>query len=162
MSNPKWFKYCWVWEKIRPTGFANAKKRPLKLTEDICVFGGSNYYPQGLVRIDKQMMNSKSTGGATTGTFNYGEPYVQEFTNYPKNVLKFELDEKSKLHPTQKPVPLLEYLVRTYTNEGDTVLDNTMGSGTTGVACKNLNRNFIGIEMDDKYFDIATKRINEA
>ena len=161
MSNPKWFKYCWVWEKIRPTGFANAKKRPLKLTEDICVFGGSNYYPQGLVRIDKQMMNSKSTGGDTTGTFKYGEPYVQEFTNYPKNVLKFELDEKSKLHPTQKPVPLLEYLVKTYTNEGDLVLDNCAGSGTTAIACLNTNRQFIVMEKEQKYYDIILKRVGD-
>ena len=163
MSNPKWFKYCWVWEKIRPTGFLNAKKRPLKITEDICIFGGSNYYPQGLIDVEKTIKNSSSKrkGGGHIGVIK-NDFYQQEKTNYPKNILKYGLDESDKQHPTQKPVPLLEYLIKTYTNEGETVLDNTMGSGTTGVAAVNLNRNFIGIEMDEAYFEIASKRINEA
>ena len=169
-SNIKNFKHSWVWLKPRPTGFQNAKKMPLRSTEDVCVFNGNAYYPQDLVRIDKVCKNSKSAGGgnvrddveASAGKGSLrtpGKEYVQEFTNYPKNILEFSLDEGQKIHPTQKPVMLCEYLIKTYTNEGDTVLDNTMGSGTTGVACMNTGRKFIGIERDDKYFEIAKKRI---
>ncbi len=130
------------------------------MTEDVCVFGYKNkYLPQGLIRIDKTVTNSRSTGGDTTGKFNYGEDYIQEFTNYPRDVLKFGLDEKSKIHPTQKPVALFEYLIKTYTNEGELVLDNCAGSGTTGVACKNLNRNFILIEKEPEYVKICKERI---
>ena len=163
ISNIKNYKYDWVWVKKRPVGFANAKKRPLKLIENIIVFNAhhSLYNPQDLIRIDKKITNSKSTGGDTTGKFNYGCSYTQEFTNYPKEIIMLGLDEKKKLHPTQKPVALMEYLIKTYTNENELVLDFTMGSGTTGVACKNLNRNFIGIEMDDKYCDIAKNRIED-
>jgi len=164
MSNIKNYKYDWVWKKTRPTGFANAKKRPLKLTENIIIFNAHYLYyiPQGLIKIDKVMRNSRSTGGDTTGKFNYGKQYIQEFTNYPNEILEFSLDEKSKTHPTQKPVALMEYLIKTYTNEGETVLDFAFGSGTTGVACGNLNRKFIGIELSEEYFEIAEKRIQKA
>ena len=163
MSNIKNYKYDWIWKKSRPTGFANAKKRPLKTTENILVFNvhHSLYESQDLIRVDKKVKNSRSTGGDTTGKFNYGEAYTQEFTNYPKDILNIGLDEKKKIHPTQKPVALMEYLIKTYTNEGELVLDFTMGSGSTGVACKNTNRRFIGIEKDEKYFKIAQDRINK-
>lgn len=175
MSNAEMFAYCWYWVKSRPTGFVNAKKQPLRSVEDIAVFYSKppSYNPQGLVRIDKVCHNSTSCGGntvredvsASTGKGSMrtaGKEYVQEFTNYPRQVLEMPHDTDSRVHPTQKPVALMEYLIRTYTNEGDTVLDNTMGSGTTGVACMNTNRKFIGIERDEKYFRIASDRIYEA
>ncbi len=159
-SNMKMFKYCWVWEKSRPTGFLNAKKRPLKITEDVCVFGGKSYNPQGLIHVNRDMKNSKAKidGGGHVGIIK-NVTYRQEWTNYPVNILHIGLDEGNKIHPTQKPVALMEYLIKTYTNKSETVLDFAMGSGTTGVACRNVNRNFIGIELDDKYFEIAQKRI---
>ena len=172
-SNMKMFKYCWVWEKNRVTGFANAKKQPLRCVEDVVVFYQSppEYNPQGLKRIDKTVKNGASVGGdslrgdvsASSGKGSLrtaGKEYKQEFTGYPRQVLQIKSESKTA-HPTQKPVALMEYLIKTYTNEGETVLDFTMGSGTTGVACKNLGRDFIGIEMDDKYFDIAKKRIED-
>jgi len=173
VSNLKNFKHAWTWIKPRPTGFQNAKKMPLRATEDVCVFNGKAYYPQGLIRCDKVCKNSKSAGGGNVrddigessgkGSLRTaGKEYVQEFTNYPKNILEFGLDEGQKIHPTQKPVALCEYLIKTYTNEGQIVLDNTMGSGTTGVACVNTNRNFIGIEQELKYFEIAKERIDKA
>ena len=166
----KMFKYCWVWEKTKVSGFMNAKARPLKRTEDIVVFskarcdgaGGSNnmvYNPQGLVEISKTVTNSDKIR-AGMRTKQKKAKYTQKYTNYPDNLLKVP-SEKATIHPTQKPVALMEYLIKTYTNEGDTVLDFTMGSGTTGVACKNLNREFIGIELDEKYFNIAKQRIEE-
>jgi site-specific DNA-methyltransferase (adenine-specific) len=176
MSNPDGFKYCWVWNKTRATGFANAKKQPLRDVEDIVVFsnggGKTPYYPQDLVRISKVMKNSGSCGGDTVrgvteesrgkGSLRTGgKEYTQEFTNYPRQLLKFNSESKTK-HPTQKPLAIMEYLIKTYTRGGETVLDFTMGSGTTGVACKNLNRNFIGIELDPEYFRIAKERIESA
>ena len=175
MSNQKGFRHSYTWIKNRPTGFQNAKKMPLRATEDVIVFGktGGIYNPQGLVCINKIIKNSKSAGGGNLrgdaeqskgkGTLRTaGKEYVQEFTNYPTNILEFSMDEGKKIHPTQKPLKLMEHLVLTYSNTGGTVLDNCMGSGTTGVACVNTNRNFIGIELDDNYFSIATDRINEA
>lgn len=172
MSNVKMFKYCWYWIKTRPTGFANSKRQPMRNVEDIAVFyNKGNYKPQGLVRVDKVIRNGKSIGGDSLrgntiesigkGSLRTpGKEFIMEFANYPRQTLRYSAD-KHKVHPTQKPVALLEYLIRTYTNEGETVLDNTMGSGTTGVACKNLNRSFIGIEMDADYFKIAESRIND-
>jgi len=165
MSNPKMFKYELIWDKKTGLGFLDSKFRPLKSHENLCVFshaGSSNgskppmkYNPQDLVETTKQNKNTKSNilNSEPKKRDNLGTTH----TNYPKSIHTFSRD--SGLHPTQKPVTLLEYLVKTYTNEGDTVLDNTMGSGTTGVACKNLNRNFIGIELDEKYFNIAKERI---
>lgn len=164
-SNIKLFKYCWVWDKANSTGFLNAKKQPLRQTEDVVVFYQSqpSYYPQMEVR-----GKPRKKGGyiKPNGSENYGDYQDSVSCNneyYPTNLLTVSnADRASKIHPTQKPVALMEYLIKTYTNEGDTVLDNTMGSGTTGVACANLGRNFIGIEMDDKYFEIAKNRIEDA
>ena len=161
MSNIKNYKYDWIWNK---TTFANqmcAKFQPLKIQENISVFSKKKhiYHPQGLIEINKiTKQGSKITdnnGGGVRKT-----EYFQQYTNYPKNILEFKRDLPN-VHPTQKPVALLEYLIKTYTIEGETVLDNCMGSGSTGIACINTNRNFIGIEKDDKYFEIAKKRIEE-
>jgi len=173
MSNVAMFKYCWVWEKSRPTGFANAKKQPLRCVEDVLVFCklATVYNPQNLVRVDKIAKNSASAGGASVrgdvaGSAGRGKlrtngaSYVQEFTNYPRQVLEYANASKT-VHPTQKPVALMEYLIRTYTNAGETVLDFTMGSATTGVAAANTGRRFIGIEMDADYFAAASKRISD-
>lgn len=165
MSNLNMFKYEWIWVKKNPKGFLNAKRMPLKNIENVLVFykKSPTYNPQGIVKIDKKRTNDKSKNGTNNtgisshnGGKMYGD-YTQEFTNYPTQILNFSSEQG--LHPTQKPLPLMEYLIRTYTNEGDLVLDNCMGSGTTIVACKNTNRNFIGIEKDMNYFNIAEKRI---
>ncbi len=172
-SNYPLFKYCWVWRKNGPSGFAQAKNKPMSQHEDICVFSSgvtvhksqSNrrmpYNPQGLRRIDKVVKNSSDLmrESAFARRKNAVDTYKQEFTGYPNTVLDFKCERG--LHPTQKPVALMEYLIKTYTNEGETVLDFTMGSGTTGVAAKNLKRDFIGIELDSEYFEIAKKRIKE-
>ncbi len=164
MSNLKRFKYDWYLEKNHATGFLNAKRQPLYKYELCSVFSGGkiNYNPQ--VRPCKPTkMKTNNTGSKSDcyGKIEWTKPTyaVRDFT-YPDNRIEFRQVLKDRQHPTQKPVALLEYLIKTYTNEGDTVLDPTMGSGSTGVACKNLNRNFIGIEMDEKYFEIAKKRIN--
>lgn len=169
LSNLKMYKYDWIWEKSRPMGFLEAKNKPMKKHEIISVFSfGSSangcknritYNPQGLIKVDKKIKNGSH--GDVVGyrkSRESGTVYNQEFTNYPNSLLKFESIQKP-VHPTQKPVALMEYLIKTYTNEGETVFDGFMGSGTTGVACKNLNRNFIGIELDEKYFNIAKERI---
>jgi site-specific DNA-methyltransferase (adenine-specific) len=153
MSNAKMFKYCWCWKK-RPVNFLNAKKQPMRNIEDVLVFGGSTYNPQELIACNR--VNKRSNSTQTNRE--HGKSNISNFTNYPTQVIEIINGERG-LHPTQKPVALFEYLIKTYTNEGETVLDFTMGSGTTGVACKNLNRNFIGIEMDETYFEIAKKRI---
>jgi site-specific DNA-methyltransferase (adenine-specific) len=171
LSQIKKFKYDWIWEKSRSVGFVNAKLMPMKNHEVISVFSqkntanksdNMNYFPQGLKILNKFVKGRNSAIHQN----DYGRPshkkiLFQEFTNYPKSVLKFNSVSKT-VHPTQKPVQLLEYLIKTYTLEGQTVLDFTMGSGSTGVACVNINRKFIGIEKDDKYFEIATKRIHES
>lgn len=173
ISNPSMYKYDWHWEKHKASNFLNAKKQPLRKTEFISVFYKKqcNYYPQGLKPYNK-VRTRKSTKGSSDNFGDYGESNFSEFTNYPTEILKFHLDtsvnstykdvkDKQKPHPTQKPVALLEYLIKTYTLENETVLDFTMGSGSTGAACKNLNRKFIGIEKEEKYFEIAKKRIND-
>lgn len=164
LSNEKYFRYSLVWEKNKFSDFLNAKRKPMKTNEDICVFYKKQptYNPQ----------------------YSYGEPYkrwntqeaVDKQSNYgthkqnisqsdgkrlPTTVLHFNRIERPQ-HPTQKPVDLLEYLIRMYSNEGDTILDFTMGSGSTGVACGRTNRNFIGVEKDEKYFQIAKERIKES
>ena len=159
MSNPKMFKYEWVWNKVAFSNQMMAKFQPLRILENVLVFAQEKpvYQPQGLIRYNKiTKQGSRITdniGGGKRPT-----EYRQEFTNYPKNLIEFSKDRPS-IHPTQKPVALMEYLIKTYTNENETVLDFTMGSGTTGVACKNLNRSFIGIELDVDYFTIAKERI---
>ena len=172
LSNPQMYKYEWVWQKNKSTGFLNEKRRPLKKTEMIHVFYTSQcgYYPQGLKLFNK-IRSRKSIKGTSENYGKYGQSNFSKFSNYPNDILPFDMEsyllstykdtQKDKLkHPTQKPIKLLEYLIKTYTLENETVLDFTMGSGSTGVACKNVNRKFIGIEMDDKYFDIAKERIN--
>lgn len=158
MSNPTWFKYEWVWVKTKITGVLNAKKMPVRKHEQILVFapGTTIYNPQGLIPKGKVIQQGK------TSSKNYGhrnsEPYLQEFENYPRDVLEIA-SEGMKKHPTQKPLALFKYLVLTYSNIGDTVLDNCMGSGTTGIACLQTGRNFIGIEKDPTYFKLAQERI---
>ncbi len=154
-SNIDGYKYDWIWQK-RPVNFLNAKRQPLRKTERISVFGGQTYNPQGLIA--KTRVNKRSNSTETNGV--HGLSNVSEFTNYPTDVLEF-IGERG-LHPTQKPVALMEYLIKTYTNPGDTVFDFTMGSGTTGVACASLGRRFIGIEKEEKYFNIAKERIEQA
>lgn len=159
-SNLKLFRYEWIWEKDNGTGFLNAKKMPLKIHENIEIFYKKQptYNPQ----MRKGFKPYSQMSGR--GSSNYGEQVrvttINEGDRYPIDVIEFKRD-KTKIHPTQKPVALLEYLIKTYTNEGDVVLDNCMGSGSTGVASVNTNRNFIGIELDDKYFNIAKERINK-
>lgn len=164
-SNRKAFRYCWYWLKNQPTGFTFAKYQPMRKVEDICVFYRKHgtYNPQGLqvVRNAKPQRKRPSQRDGVYKMDTLLHEYTPQFRNYPKNVLQF--DSERGLHPTQKPVPLLEYLVKTYTNEGDTVLDNCMGSGSTGVAVKRVGgRHFIGIEQNKVYFDIAQQRIKEA
>lgn len=161
-SNVALFRHGWVWEKEQGVNFQLAKIQPLKTHEDVLVFGHESprYNPQGLM--DCFIAKSNAGKGGRLGHIASEEKrdtYVQTKTGYPRSIVKFGRDRG--LHPTQKPVALMEYLIRTYTNEGEIVLDNTMGSGTTGVACKKTNRNFIGIELDKAYFDIASKRIAE-
>ena len=163
-SNIKKFKHHWIWKKNRGTGFQVAKYRPMMATEDVVVFSVGKkvkYYPQ-MQKLEKPYFGrnaSSSNGTNPLAHFNDGGKWVD--SKYPTNVLEFAKVSKPT-HPTQKPVDLLEYLIRTYTNEDETVLDFTMGSGSTGVACVNLKRNFIGMELEEKYFKIAEERINNA
>ena len=159
-SNLKMFRYEWIWIKNNSTGFQLANKRPLKKHEIISVSYRKQptYNPQGLQVYGK--INRRKSTGDNWSEMNNNE-YIQRFTNYPTQILEFGYD-KEKLHPTQKPVSLLEYLVKTYTNEADVVLDNCMGSGSTGVACINTNRRFVGIELDEKYFKISCGRVKQA
>ena len=161
-SNLKDFKYNWYWIKRNATGHCFSKFQPMRKIEDICVFYKKQpvYNPQGLTKLEKPIIRKKKS--KKDSVYDIVEKIHKiEYTNYPKNIIEFKHD-KDKLHPTQKPVQLLEYLIKTYTNENETVLDNCMGSGSTGVACINTNRNFIGIELDDGYFKIATERIGNA
>jgi site-specific DNA-methyltransferase (adenine-specific) len=156
MSNIKNFKYDWIWVKEQGVGQLNCKRQPLKKTEDIIVFNTKTYNPQGL-----RDCNIIKKAYKTNTVYNQQNDYIQKKTGYPNNLLKFNRELKNRKHPTQKPIALLEYLIKTYTNELETVLDFTMGSGTTGVACCNLNRDFIGIELNKDYFKIAEQRIND-
>jgi len=163
-SNMRMFKYCWTWDKVKPNGHLVSKIRPMQRTEDIAVFGTGkiNYYPimtqRGKLKYSKEYGRTQLIGGKKTK--NHKSTLSKK---YPQTIISISnANQKGKQHPTQKPVALMEYLIKTYTNEGETVLDFTMGSGTTGVACKNLNRSFIGIEMDENYFKIAEQRISEA
>lgn len=168
ISNFKLFRYEWIWKKNTCTGFQNAKKMPLKSHENICVFYKKlpTYNPQGLVKIDRKIKSKPTKGGRILLGDDYSrvqalnKDYIQEFKNYPKSILEIN-KENYNIHPTQKPVELFEYLVRTYTNENELVLDNCMGSGTTAIACINSNRNFMGFEKNDKYFKLANERIKE-
>lgn len=162
VSNLKLLKYEWIWEKNRGTGHLNAKKMPMKAHENIMVFYKKlpTYNPQmreGDPYVRKDCSKSKLNKG-NYGKTNESYTTVNNGGRYPVDCLQFKVVERT-VHPTQKPVDLLEYLIKTYTNDGETVLDNCMGSGSTGVACINTNRKFIGIELDEKYFEIAKDRI---
>jgi site-specific DNA-methyltransferase (adenine-specific) len=162
MSNPDMFKYEWIWEKSYSTGFMNANKMPMRNIEEVIVFYKNLpiYNPQGIVEVNKKQnrKRDKETTIYSDMGLKDGE-YNQKYSNYPTQIIKTDKKEKT-VHPTQKPVALFEYLIKTYTNEGDLVLDNCAGSGTTGVACKNLNRNYILIEKEPEYCKIAQARIN--
>lgn len=167
-SNLKMFKYDWVWNKTKPQGFLNAKARPLVEHELIHVFSSGTctstsktmtYNPQGLINVDVLLKNTDTESMGKRKSRKSGSEYKQTQSGYPRSILRYAHDQ-SKLHPTQKPVALLEYLIKTYTNEGDTVLDFTFGSGSTCVAALNTNRKFKGVEMNEGYFNIAVERIN--
>ncbi|OQA66930.1 MAG: Modification methylase MboII [Ignavibacteria bacterium ADurb.Bin266] len=170
MSNLKWFKYEWIWKKNTGSGFATAKYMPMKYHEHILVFGRGriNYYPIPTKRNSEESINrSKYAMNVCKDNTSNHIPMKRFKTIYdsetksPESVLEFKSvpNARNKIHPTQKPVELIEYLIKTYTNEGEFILDNAMGSGTTGIACINTNRRFVGIEKDDKYFEIANNRI---
>ena len=157
MSNSKIYKYSWVWSKSQVSGFLNAKKQPLREHEDICVFYKKQctYNPQ----MTKGKMQLKNTGGDSS---NYNKFEAQPHHSdeyYPKTILDFPLRRFKGGHPTQKPVELEEYLIKTYTNEGETVLDNCIGSGTTAIAAMRTGRNYIGFELDEGYYNVAQQRI---
>ena len=163
VSNIKQFKYDWIWDKVKPSGHLNAKIMPLKEHEIISIFsrGKCVYNPQGLEKIYKiqKKSNSDTTLGNGYSTFGKNnKTTIQTIGNYPRSILTFNKPSKT-LHPTQKPIALFEYLIKTYTNEGDLVLDNTAGSGTTAIACLNTNRQFIVMEKEQKYYDIILKRV---
>lgn len=175
-SHIKGYKHTWYWIKEKGTNFATAKYCPMRLVEEINVFTANgekvNYYPI-LEKLDKPYRhvyriksNNDASHMSSSGMNDYGTRVYKTYTHkQPNNVLYFNRPNQNrgcKGHPTQKPVALMEYLINTYTNEGETVLDNCMGSGTTGVACANINRNFIGMEMDANYFEVAKKRIENA
>lgn len=174
-SNISKYRYSWIWEKDTPSDFLNSAYKPLGKTEDICVFSegtvGSlsknpiRYFPQGVIEVNKIKKNNPNSTwrenkgySKSTNSLNSNKKYVQKFTNLPSNILKFSRDKPS-LHPTQKPVALLEYLIMTYSKEGERILDNTMGVGSTILATKNTNRKGIGIEKEKKYYNIAVERL---
>ena len=166
LSNLDMYKYDWIWEKPQGVNFAQCNHMPMKVYETISVFGNFGlsknakiqpiYNPQGVTLVNKKKKAKTYTEHRPSSN---NKDHIQVYENYPRMIIKFKQDRG--LHPTQKPVPLLEYLIKTYTNEGDLVLDNCMGSGSTGVACINTNRNFIGMELDENYFNIAKERIEE-
>ena len=164
MSNLKLFKYEWIWQKTLATNFMLVKKQPAKKHENILVFYKKQptYNPQMETGKPYKDKPRKRTVGIHGNAETIKKAINNEGTRYPSSVQLFSNGNNGNVHPTQKPVDLCEYLIKTYTNEGETVLDNTMGSGTTGVACVNANRSFIGMELDDKYFGIAKARINKA
>lgn len=162
LSNLKNYKYDWVWDKIKGTGFLNAKKQPMRNHEFIHIFYKKQclYNPQKTQGHNKKVsFRAKHLQTDVYGDMN-NDYYYESTERYPRSIQEFSTDtQNSSLHPTQKPVALLEYLIKTYTNEGELVLDNCMGSGSTGIACQNTNRKFIGMEKDEKYFEIAKNRL---
>ena len=159
-SNKKNFKYCWTWYKKQCSGFLNAKKQPLRNCEDIAVFYKKQCTYNPIMKKGKKQLKATGKQSSNYNKFTYNPHYSEIY--YPRTMLEIPLPRFKNGHPTQKPVALLEYLIKTYTNENETVLDNCMGSGSTGVACINTNRNFIGIELDKDYFNIAKERIENA
>lgn len=165
VSNKKMFRYEWIWQKTLPQGFLNSNRMPLRATENVSVFYKKLPTYNPLMEDGKPYDKGIRKANCTTNYGDFRETIAKNETGrrFPINVIKFSnANHQNIFHPTQKPVPLLEYLIKTYTNEGDTVLDNCMGSGSTGVACVNLNRNFIGMELKGEYFQIAKDRIHEA
>jgi site-specific DNA-methyltransferase (adenine-specific) len=172
MSNREWFKYTLVWEKTIPGNIFNAKNSPLRSHEDICVFSPGTaanrssrrmtYNPQEVQPGVRHAANPLRLSSHTAPRPSHKRFHKTHGTNYPKSVLRFSNANHGSFHPTQKPVPLMEYLIKTYSNEGDTVLDNCFGSCTTGIACLNTGRAFVGIEKDAAYFDIGQQRIADA
>ena len=163
LSNIKNYKYDWIWLKTKPSGHLNAKKQPMRKTENISVFYKKQiaYYPQGLIKGEFNN-NRPSRANKIKGNYVHGlerEIGISSFTNYPNNVLTYSNPNNNTIHPTQKPVELCEYLIKTYTNENELILDNCMGSGTTAIACINTNRKYLGFEKEEKYFQIAQERI---
>ena len=168
MSNPKKFKYEWIWQKSHATGHLNSKKQPMRQHENICVFYNKQctYNPQMIKKsyIDKRTKSGQDKKVGVYSDFKKVERQIEVTDGYPKTIQYFATPFKGGeggKHPTQKPLSLMEYLIRTYTNENETILDFTMGSGSTMVACQNTNRNGIGIEQDEKYFKIAQDRVKE-
>lgn len=168
-SNEKLYRYKWVWLKNNATNFINAKNKPMTKHEDVLVFSKGvtangntnrmNYYPQGIRQINRASKEGISKTGNHVGERpSHKKYYTQEYTNYPNDVLQFALD-KNPIHPTQKPVSLFEYLIRTYSKKGETVLDTCMGSGTTAVACVKTGRNYIGFELDETYYKQSVERV---
>lgn len=181
-ANYDWFKYNIIWKKNKTTQYLLANYRPMKCTEDICVFspggaaaaskhkGNMTYNPQNLIPVNIVKKNSEKRIGKMLNQLHHLGPnnkltsdteYKQSFTNYPTELIEFDI-ESDTIHETQKPIKLIEYLIKTYSNEGDIILDNAMGSGTTGIGCVNTNRKFIGIELEKKYFDLSHQRILSA
>ena len=165
-SNMKMFCYCWVWNKRKAGNIFLAKVQPMKVHEDVCVFSATgkmpSFYPIKTARDKVKKSKNYGTGEALGGDRKKEEKVYTYTHKNPITIIDISnASQKGKVHPTQKPVGLLEYLIKTYTNEGETVLDFTMGSGTTGVAAKNIGRKFIGIELDEEYFKIAARRIHE-
>lgn len=164
MSNQKMFRYCWYWNKNIATGFAFAKKQPLRCIEIVCVFYRKfpTYNPQGIVRLQSPTFcHGKRISAHNDSVYRDGslqKDTYTSFTNYPRQLLNIKCERG--LHPTQKPLELFEYLIKTYTNPGDLVLDTCMGSGTTAIACINTGRDFSGFEKDDYYFKVAQGRID--
>lgn len=169
------FRYKWIWKKDTATGHLNSNYKPLNITEDICIFSKSKvgsmsknpirFYPQNLIEINIKKRNNPNSNwrknkgyNSKNNILNSNKPFIQKYTGYPNNILEYSRDKKA-IHPTQKPVKLLEYLIKTYTKENENVLDNCMGSGSTAIACINTNRNFIGMELNRDYYQIASKRI---
>ena len=164
MSNPKMFKYCWVWDKVCSSGFLNAKKQPLRGVEDVVIFymKQPTYNPVMQTRGVPRVKGGYCKGNGSEVYGDYTNVSSTNNTYYPRNIIKVSnSNHTNRLHPTQKPVALFEYLIKTYTNPGELVLDNCIGSGTTAIACMNTQRNFIGFEMDKGYYDIACNRIEK-
>ena len=166
ISNIKNYKYDWKWIKTKPSGHLNAKKQPMRIYEDISVFYNKQctYNPQGL-EYGEFNNNRPSRTNKKAGEYTFGlekDFGISNAKGYPRNILNYNNPNNNLFHPTQKPTDLLEYLIKTYTNENERILDFTMGSGSTGVACMNTNRRFIGIELDNNYFNIAKERIKNA
>ena len=174
-SNIKLFKYTWYWIKNRPSGWQHAKNKPMTKVEEVCVFSKApighfsllekkrmEYYPQGIKPSGKKTISATKRGNIMGKRPNQTGKKYESFTGFPHNILEIQnVVGKQAVHPTQKPVELFEYLIKTYTNEGETVLDNCMGSGTTAISCVNTNRNYIGFELDEEYYNLANERISK-